>query len=47
MRVTLIGVLGFVALATLLVYAGYELYRVSLEMRERKAKPNPQSERYE
>jgi hypothetical protein len=28
MRITLLGVLGFLAVAALLVYAGYELHRV-------------------
>jgi len=31
MRVTLLGVLAFVVVAALLVYAGYELHRASQE----------------
>ena len=31
MRVTLLGVLGFLGLAALLVYAGYELHRMAQE----------------
>ena len=31
MRVTLLGVLSFVVVAALLVYAGYELHRTSQE----------------
>jgi hypothetical protein len=30
MRITLVGVLGCLAVAALLVYAGYELHRVML-----------------
>jgi len=31
MRITLVGVLGFVAIAALLVYVGYEWHRMTQE----------------
>ena len=41
MRVTLLGVLGFLAVAALLVYAGYEWHRVSLEKGQSQPNPDP------
>ena len=42
MRVTLLGVLGFLGLAALLVYAGYELYRMAQERNgQLPQNPNP------
>ena len=41
MRITLLGVLGFLAVAALLVYVGYELHRVSAEKEQSQAKPYP------
>ena len=42
MRVTLLGVLTFVVVAALLVYAGYELHRASQE-RNAQFPQNPDS----
>jgi hypothetical protein len=42
MRITLLGVLGFLAVAVLLIYAGYELHRTTEEEKEAPPKPpNP------
>jgi hypothetical protein len=40
MRITLLAVLGFLAVAALLVYAGYELHRTIQE----KGRPQPNPE---
>jgi len=41
MRITLLGVLGFVALAALLVYVGYELHRTTKKKEPPTTNPMP------